>query len=383
MNSSRILIFHAGFKRKCNPSFRLTGTRHFTVLAIESSADDTCCAIVDSTRKIYSNIVMKQNDIHEPYGGIYPMSAIGTHQQNMPCAVQRALDDSKLDLLRDIDGIAFTRGPGMPGCLSVGMNAAKTLAAALRKPLVGVHHMQAHALTPLLTAWPNQPTFPFLTQLVSGGHTLLLLATSVNSFRILATTRDESIGRSFDKVSKLLELNWTNLGPGDALEKFCAEDSGVDCPSIPAFPRPLLGKLAYSFAALHSHVKQFIEVQGGIANLTLSMKRALARGFQIAAVQHLEEKLLLGLNYCKTENIPVRSVVVSGGVASNTFLRERFQACLLDFDSNTSLSLTFPPPSLCTDNAVMIGWTSIYRFLAQDTDNYDIGLRPKWCIEDL
>jgi N6-L-threonylcarbamoyladenine synthase len=182
---------------------------------------------------------------------------------------------------------------------------------------------QAHALTPLLTAWPNQPAFPFLTQLISGGHTLLLLATSVNSFRILATTRDESIGRSFDKVSKLLELNWTELGPGDALEKFCAEEPGIECPSIPAFPRPLLGKLAYSFAALHSHAKQFIELQGGIANLTLSMKRAIARGFQIAAVQHLEEKLLLGLNYCKNEEIPVRSVVVSGGVASNTFLRER------------------------------------------------------------
>jgi len=229
----------------------------------------------------------------------------------------------------------------MPGCLSVGMNAAKTLAAALKKPLVGVHHMvsttlefesppvsitndqQAHALTPLLTAWPNEPVFPFLTQLISGGHTLLLLATSVNSFRILATTRDESIGRSFDKVSKLLELKWTTLGPGDALEKFCAQDSEVECPSIPPFPRPLLGKLAYSFAALHSHAKQVIDAQGGAANLTLPVKRAVARGFQIAAVGHLEEKLFLGLNYCKDENIPVRSVVVSGGVASNAFLRER------------------------------------------------------------
>jgi N6-L-threonylcarbamoyladenine synthase len=124
-------------------------------------------------------------------------------------------------------------------------------------------------------------------------------------------------------VSKLLGLKWTALGPGDALEKFCAQEAEVEYPSIPAFPRPLLGKLAYSFAALHSHAKQLINAQGGISNLTLPMKRALARGFQIAAVGHLEEKLLLGLNYCKDENIPVRSVIVSGGVASNTFLRER------------------------------------------------------------
>jgi N6-L-threonylcarbamoyladenine synthase len=113
------------------------------------------------------------------------------------------------------------------------------------------------------------------------------------------------------------------------------------------------------------------------------VKRALARDFQIAAVAHLEEKLLLGLNYCRNENIPVRSVVVSGGVASNEFLRERFRTCLMEFDPDTPLSLTFPPPSFCTDNAAMIAWTSIYRFLAQDTDNYDIDLRPKWSIEDL
>ncbi|KAF8972941.1 Gcp-like domain-containing protein [Flammula alnicola] len=357
--------------------------RQFTVLAIESSADDTCAAVVDSSRKIHSNIVMKQHDIHEVYGGIYPMGAIGSHQHDMPFAVRRALDEAGLDFGRDIDGVAFTRGPGMPGCLSVGMNAAKTLAAVMHKPLVGVNHMQGHALTPLLTAWPQEPKFPFLTLLISGGHTLLLLATSVTSFKILATTGDESIGRSFDKVSKLLELKWTKLGPGDALEKFCAEDQEMECPTIPPLPRPIPGRLQFSFSALHSHVKLFIEGLGGSEKLDVPMKKSIARAFQTGAVAHLEDKLILGLDWCKKENILVQSIVVSGGVASNTFLRQRLRECLVEYDRDTPYSIIFPPPHLCTDNAVMIAWAAMHRFLANDTDDYDIDLRPKWSVEEL
>ncbi|KAF8160978.1 Gcp-like domain-containing protein [Crassisporium funariophilum] len=343
-------------------------SRRFTVLALESSADDTCAAIVDSSRNILANVVLKQNIIHEPYGGINPFIAMESYQRNMPYAVRSALDTAGFDIARDIDGIAFTRGPGMPGCLSVGMNAAKTLAAALKKPIMGVHHMQGHALTPLLTSWPNPPTFPFLTLLVSGGHTLLLLAKSLQSFQVLATTQDESIGRSFDKVSKLLDLKWTKLGPGDALEKFCAEDPQLDLPSIPPFPRPLVGQLEFSFASLHSHAKLFIERQGGSAGIDILTKKALARAFQAAAVAHLEEKLLLGLNWCRIRNIPVRDIVVSGGVASNNYLRERYvtyfidcifinnrlislRHCLLTSDSNTQLRLVFPPPYLCTGSS--------------------------------
>ncbi|PPQ65012.1 hypothetical protein CVT26_015721 [Gymnopilus dilepis] len=378
---------------------RVARTRSFTVLAIESSADDTCAAIVDSSRKIHANVVMKQHDIHEEFGGIYPMSAIGTHQSNMPYAVRKALDDAGFDIVRDIDGIAFTRGPsqpnllffynglthkpGMPGCLSVGMNAAKSLAAALNKPLVGVHHMQGHALTPLLTSWPDVPRFPFLTLLISGGHTLLLLATSVRSFQILATARDESIGRSFDKVSKLLKLKWTALGPGDALEKFCAEEDEAEPPPIPPFPRPLVGKLAYSFSALHSHVNLILDSFGEVESLDKPTKRAIARAFQSAAVDQLEEKLILGLELCKQKGISVQDIVVSGGVASNQYLRQRLRQCLVDFSPETPYSFIFPPVHLCTDNAVMISWASMHRFLANDTDPYSIELRPKWSIEEL
>ncbi|KAF8197966.1 glycoprotease family-domain-containing protein [Pholiota molesta] len=371
--STRISRLAARKLTQCRNNASMPMKRQFTVLAIETSADDTCAAVVDSDRKIHSNIVMKQHDIHEAYGGIYPMSAIGSHQHDLPFAVRRALDESELDLAKDIDGIAFTRGPGMPGCLSVGMNAAKTLAAAMGKPLVGVNHMVLSYSTKI----------PFLTLLISGGHTLLLLATSVNSFKLLATTADESIGRSFDKVSKLLQLKWTKLGPGDALEKFCAEDSEGKCPSIPPLPRPMPKRLAFSYSALHSHVKLFIESLGGSESLDIPMKKSIARAFQTAAVGHLEDKLVLALEWCKHQNIDIQSIVVSGGVASNMFLRQRLRERLIEYDKETPYSLIFPPPYLCTDNAVMIAWASMHRFLANDTDKYNIDLRPKWSIEDL
>ncbi|KAH9485285.1 tRNA N6-adenosine threonylcarbamoyltransferase [Psilocybe cubensis] len=357
--------------------------RHFNVLAIESSADDTCAAIVDSAKKIHANVVIKQHNIHEEYGGIYPMSAIGCHQQNMPYAIRQALAQSGMNIVHDIDGIAFTRGPGMPGCLSVGMNAAKSLASALDKPLVGVHHMQGHALISILTADREEPKYPFISLLISGGHTLLLLATSANSFQTLATTRDESIGRSFDKVSKLLELKWTDLGPGDALEKFCEEAPEIKCPIIPPFPSPLVGQLAFSFSAFHSHAKALISEQKQHGDLQLSTKKAIARAFQTGVVAHLEEKLILGLAWCKERNISVRDIVVSGGVASNMFLRRRLQGCLIECYRDVTYNLVFPPPDLCTDNAVMIAWASMHRFLTNDTDPYSIELRPKWNIEEL
>jgi len=225
------------------------------------------------------------------------------------------------------------------------------------------------------------PQFPFLTLLVSGGHTLLLLATSLSSFRVLATTCDESIGRAFDKVSRMLELAWTDRGPGAALEQFCAGGESEEQIDIPTAPRPMHSRLAFSYAGLHSFVQRFICSHGGIENLDLKTRRALAREFQTAAITQLEEKLTLGLKWCTQMDIKIRHVVVSGGVASNSFMRERLQKWTMSTNTDEPVSLNFPPPDLCIDNAVMIAWASMYRFQANDHDDYSISLRAKWNID--
>ncbi|KAI0296507.1 Gcp-like domain-containing protein [Multifurca ochricompacta] len=348
-----------------------THSRSFTVLALESSADDTCAAVVTSSGNILSNVVLKQNHIHEGFGGIHPYRAVQAHQQNMPIAVRKALNDARMNAA-EVDGIAFTRGPGMTGCLGVGSSAAKTLAAALNKPLVGVHHMQAHALTPILTSAPNPPTFPFLTLLVSGGHTLLLLATSITQFRILATTPDESIGRVFDKVSRMLALPWSVKGPGASLEEFVAASTVQEDLAL-LMPRTMPGILRFSFTGLHSAVERFVTARGGTEALDMSTRHALANAFQKAAVGQLEEKVALALAWCEKQGIGVKHLVVSGGVASNLYLRE----------SHDPILLVFPPAELCTDNAVMIAWASMHRFLTGNTDDYSVLIRPKWSIDDL
>ena len=182
---------------------------------------------------------------------------------------------------------------------------------------------QAHALTPLLTSAPNPPKFPFLTLLISGGHTLLLLATSQTQFRILATTPDESIGRVFDKVSRLLALPWSARGPGAALEEF-VDASPVEDSLVPSMPRTMRGYLGFSFAGLHSAVERFVTARGGAEGLDDATRRALASAFQSAALDQLEEKVSLALKWCRVQGVGLNHLVVSGGVASNSYLRNRY-----------------------------------------------------------
>ncbi|KAI4521924.1 peptidase M22, glycoprotease [Schizophyllum commune Loenen D] len=356
--------------------------RGIKVLALESSADDTCAAVLDD-EKVLANVVIKQHAINAQYGGIYPYAAIEAHQKNMACRViRRALSDSGVGLA-DLDGIAFTRGPGMGGCLGVCTNAGKAIAAVLDKPIVGVHHMQAHALTALFTSPKNAPVrFPFLTLLISGGHTMIVLATSLNSFQILADTRDSAIGRAFDKVARSLEIQSGDTHLGAALEAFCTKNPTESTSSGPLlkFSRCMPGKLAFSYGGLHSQVDRYLENHGGVQNLDVEHRRIVARAFQEAAAEQLAEKLKLALDQCLRRGIQVGDVVASGGVASNAYIRQKFHSLVRTYDG---IALNFPPSSLCTDNAVMIGWASLHRFREKDYDDYSINPKSKWSIEDL
>ncbi|KAF8705989.1 putativetRNA N6-adenosine threonylcarbamoyltransferase, mitochondrial, partial [Rhizoctonia solani] len=371
--------------------------RPFKILAIETSADDTGVAIVDGT-KILANIVEKQHADHAEFRGIHPQVAIKAHTKNLPLALSKALEESKTQMT-SIDGIAFTRGPGMPGCLSVGAITARSLAAQLNKPLVGMFQ-QAHALTALYTSQPA-PEFPFLTLLVSGGHTLLLLARSRSHFTILATTGDESVGNAFDRVARLLDIPWSNeRSAGASLERFAEQASS----STVSFSIPSPGKLVFSYSGLISAVRSHIlkrsdpkmvvklpdlppnssmkhpptpkrelvreRLRLTVAQMSLDERRDIAASFQKAAIGQLEEKLKLGLKQCVRLGVNPGSIVVSGGVASNSYLRSR-------------LSSVVEMSGVASDNAVMIAWTALESFLSEDHDSLDIQIRPVWSIEDL
>ncbi|GAA5966397.1 hypothetical protein JCM3765_005089 [Sporobolomyces pararoseus] len=368
-----------------------TDRKPLLVLGLESSADDSCASVVSSTREILSNVVLKQSKIHESFGGIHPLHAQEAHQRNLPLAIKGALEEAKVRL-DDLDGIAFTRGPGMYGCLSVCAGSAKALAAASGKPLIGVHHMQAHALTPFLTASETSPAplFPFLTFLLSGGHTLLLLCTSPNQFRILATTHDESIGQSFDKAARDLEIPW-ELGrgsPGAALESFAFNPLSPEASKNSSqvknydFPVPFRNQLSFSYAGLRSALTRIIS-STPVSSMSLPQKQSIAKGFMVAAFKQVEEKLGMGLKQIEVEEgIQVEGLVVSGGVASNTYLRTQLRKKLDQLSPDRVIPLHFPPPSLCTDNAAMIAWVGLERLERGRIDSLEVMQKSKWGIEE-
>ncbi|WFD32853.1 N(6)-L-threonylcarbamoyladenine synthase [Malassezia sp. CBS 17886] len=339
-------------KQRCHPE---PGHRHSacaaatpssarTILGIESSCDDSCASVVTSDRRILSSVAIRQD--HAATQGIHPLHAAHGHHANVPAAIAQALADARVRVA-ELDAVAVTQGPGMPSCLAVGMAAAKTLSAVHAKPIIYVHHMRgsweraaaltaAHALTPLLTE-AAPPEFPFLTLLVSGGHTMLVLVHSVARFEVLATTLDDSVGNTFDKFARALGLGWQSAS-GALVEQLAAEhvaahgDGGT-----PALPRILLGAAS---SGLKSAAMRLLARRGGPAALDASAVRALAHDFQRAAFAPLEDKITravatdgararfgAGWRLAHSSDVPasdIRAVVCSGGVASNMYLRARY-----------------------------------------------------------
>ncbi|KAG9323386.1 hypothetical protein KVV02_002536 [Mortierella alpina] len=426
-------------------------SRPLIALGIETSCDDTCAAVVTSDRQILSEVLRTQHHLHEPMGGIVPKLAHHAHMRNLPDVVKEAIQKAGLGErgIQEIDIIAVTRGPGLAHCLGVGLNAAKTLAAALNKPLIGVHHMEAHALTARLTTVDPDlkvvgqdgdhatatkaskgyvpagsaphPQFPFLTLLVSGGHTLLLVAHSVDRYTTLATTVDDSIGEAFDKTARQLDIPWLPGragGPGASLEEFAKSSQNplryLDQLPIPMSLRTNKRLMKFSFAGLKSAVTRIVDQEKASSptgEMDEEKRKDLAAGFQHCAVTHLCQKVEQGLVDCHEQGMQISSLVISGGVGRNATLRSKMDEICSEFEykefnksnkkslsetkstsqsaptvaqrTRRSVRVICPPPKLCTDNAVMIAWTGLERYQQGLVDPYDIDIVPKWPLDML
>jgi N6-L-threonylcarbamoyladenine synthase len=311
------------------------------VLGIESSCDESAAAVVEGGRRIVSSVVATQDDLHGPFGGVVPEMASRRHLEVMAPVVGRALDEAGVSI-RDLSGVAVTRGPGLMVSLLVGFNLAKGLARAAGLPLVGVDHLEAHIFSVLLAA---RPPFPFVSLVVSGGHTNLYLVTGLGKYRLLGATRDDAAGEAFDKVAKLYGLGYPG---GVVIERVAA---GGD-PHRLEFPRPMLHEpdLNFSFAGLKTAVVNFHRSDAGATPAAF-----VAASFQAAVVEVLVEKSRRAL-----KATGCTALSLGGGVAANSALREG----LGQMAAEEGADLFLTPKSLCTDNAAMVAAVGTYRLMA-------------------
>ncbi|KAG9785149.1 peptidase M22, glycoprotease, partial [Aureobasidium melanogenum] len=393
--------------------------RTLLTLAIETSCDDTSVAIVEKHKDASATLHFhkKVTANTAAYNGIHPVVALESHQSSLAPLLQEALNhlpptQPDSDPRRSLhhgpisrvkpDFISATRGPGMRSNLSVGLDAGKALAVAWDVSVIGVHHMQAHALTPrLVSALESRtvtgPSFPFLSALVSGGHSMLIESTGLTDHKILATTGDIALGDCLDKAARAILPAHLALPPyGRALEQYAfpagASDYNYTAPAKRdaelarrvtkwgwGLGAPLAGskngsssrKMVYSFSGLLSSIERFVKFEYDHQNSTISSqlrqpghlsddeRRDMAKEVMRVAFEHLASRILLHLSSLPPEEAAkVNSVVVSGGVAANRFLRHVMRA-FLDVRGFNHVELFFPPVELCTDNAAMIGWAGI------------------------
>jgi len=329
------------------------------VLGIESSCDETAAAVVEDGNRILSSVVSSQIVIHRPYGGVVPELASRQHLKVVIPVVSEALQRADLDLSK-VDAIAVTQGPGLVGSLLVGIGVAKGLAYATGKPLVAVNHLEGHILAAFLEESP--PSFPLIALVVSGGHTNLYLVKSYSSITLVGQTRDDAAGEAFDKVAKFLDLGY----PGGVVIDELAQTGN---PRAISFPRAYLEKdsLDFSFSGIKTAVVNFVRKyvntnQGdGIGMSTIGAGAAeqlpvpvadIVASFQEAVVDVLVEKTCAA-----TKRFAASQVVVAGGVAANSRLRQR----LREEVAGLGLPLMLPRAELCTDNAAMIAAAGFHK----------------------
>ncbi|NCD09953.1 MAG: tRNA (adenosine(37)-N6)-threonylcarbamoyltransferase complex transferase subunit TsaD [Negativicutes bacterium] len=326
------------------------------ILGIESSCDETAAAVVKNGREILSNIISSQVPIHRKFGGVVPEIASRKHIEKVLPVIDEALKQAGLGI-DDIDGIAVTYGPGLVGALLVGLSAAKALAFALDKPLIGVNHLEGHVFANFLVDEELEP--PFMALVVSGGHTALMKVKDFNSFELLGQTKDDAAGEAFDKIARVMGLQY----PGGPEIEILAKDGN---PAAIDFPRALMDQTYnFSFSGLKSAVINYIHNE---KQAERSINRAdVAASFQTAIVDVLVKKSVRALL-----ESGLKTIVLAGGVSANKVLQKELAAAV----GNIGARLVHPKPVLCTDNAVMIACRGYYKYRNNEFSGMDLNADP-------
>ena len=334
------------------------------ILALESSCDESAVAVLDDGRGLLSHVLHSQVDLHQAYGGVVPELASRDHVQRLLPLVERALAEAGT-CADELDGVAYTAGPGLIGALLAGAALARSLGFAWGLPTLGVHHLEGHLLAPLLE--PDPPTFPHLALLVSGGHTMLIEARGLGDYTLLGDTRDDAAGEAFDKSAKLLGLPY----PGGPHLARLAERGRA---GRVVLPRPMLDRpgLEFSFSGLKTAVLHAVRALPASAG---EAERAdIARGLQDAVVDTLIAKAVRAIDATGLD-----ALVVSGGVSANHSLRERLGSAARE----RGVRAYYPRPEFCTDNAAMIAVAGLARLAAGERDAPGIRARAQWPLVSL
>lgn len=352
------------------------------VLGIETSCDETAVAIVNEKKEIKANLVLSQIDIHKEFGGVVPEIAARNHLMVLDKLVEKALDDLDITLY-DIDAIAATSGPGLIGGVMIGMMTAKALASAYKKPFLAINHLEGHALTVRLT---DNMEYPYLLLLVSGGHCQILEVKELGQYKKFGGTIDDAVGEAFDKVAQMLGLDYPG---GPKIEQLAKEGYEEKF----KFPKPLLDSkdskdsMNFSFSGLKTAVRREIEKLTG-ESLTFQHSHTkldkqdicdICASFQKTVTDILINRVKNAIYYYEIDTSVKKQIVIAGGVSANKYIAKKLSAALKHMD----YKVYAPPLSLSTDNAVMIAWAGMERFIDGYRSELDFKPRARWELEEL
>ncbi|NOX09758.1 MAG: tRNA (adenosine(37)-N6)-threonylcarbamoyltransferase complex transferase subunit TsaD [Gammaproteobacteria bacterium] len=332
------------------------------ILGIETSCDETGIAIYDSEQGLLSHVLHSQVEMHAEYGGVVPELASRDHIKRILPLIKQCLKDSSLTL-KQLDGIAYTAGPGLIGALLVGTAVGRSLAWALDLPAIAVHHMEGHLLAPMLE--DDAPVFPFIALLVSGGHTLLIQVEAIGQYEILGDTLDDAAGEAFDKTAKLLGLGYPG---GPALAKLAQQGN----PTRFRFPRPMTNRpgLDFSFSGLKTFAVNTLQK----TEASPQDKADIARAFEDAVVDTMMIKCRRAI-----QQTGINQLVIAGGVSANQALRKGLEKLMHKENGR----VFYPRMEFCTDNGAMIAFAGCQRLLAGQQEDLGFQARARWSIDEL